>query len=138
MDSKQQQAVKDFLHAVLTSRTITLQNALEKILDPQAVETEINQLMGEQIKSALMELGKQKEGPIAQLATDFYDEIETSEILEAITPSLVEKLYEWLTTEGKEDLISAVVDALMEEIDTENIEDKVAEKIAGRVQVVKT
>ncbi|MFH1295326.1 MAG: hypothetical protein ABIH84_01990 [bacterium] len=108
--------------------------AIERLtdeLDPDVMLTRASEMVGGEIKNALMEiLGDENSTWASNLIDRLYENLDDGEIIDKIAGPLAMAMVDYFKQET-----SDLIDAIIAEIDLDDLAEKIADRIAGRVQI---
>lgn len=100
-------------------------------LDPEVMLAKASELIGVEIKNALLEiLGDEESTWASNLIDRLYEDLDASDIIEKIAGPLAKAMADYFKQET-----SDLIDAIIAEIDLDDLAEKIADRIAGRVQI---
>lgn len=123
--------VKSALGQIAVAIGIKAIDRLTAELDPEVMLTRAGELIGVEIRNALVEiLGDEESTWASNLIDRLYESLDASEIIEKIASPLAKAMVDYFKQET-----SDLIDAIVAEIDLDALAENIAGRIAGRVQI---
>lgn len=123
--------VRNALKQIATTLSLRAIEGLSSQLNPEAMMAKAGEILGVEMKNALVEiLGDEESTWTSDLIDRMYNDLDASEVIEKIATPLTTAMTNYFKEETTD-----LIDAIVNQLDLDSLSEMVAEKVVARIQI---